>query len=809
MVAAQKWQGLDESLPYVDFPTDGIARHDSGALTACWYFTGKDPHSMSPASIASVCTSMHRVLMSLREGWVVQFYQLHLDVVDYLPEGHFPDPTSWTVDEIRRRNYMTAGRHMASDYAISVTWRQPDSVHTKVARTLVVGSETQYTSDELYLQDFQNAIGLLEFNMSTAFKMMRMSAYDFAKIKARGSDILSFIATVMNGERQYIRMPVDGMEARHLLGYDFRGGLTPKIGDRHIAPIVIEGWPDEALPAMMQFLDYSDIPFVLSTRFIYLGKPRFDREVHLVQRDWENLEKSLGATAFPSSEAHENDFDDHAISKSRDAKSLKTDVRSGDVCGGYLSIVLLLFNEDEGQLDLMAKQMVRTIENQFKFKARRERVGATSAWFSALPGNTSANVVKPLMHSMHAAYLAPLFTIWHGPSTHPCKYFEPGSPPLMRVNTDNANLFNLCLYHNDVGSTAIVGPTGGGKSYLLNNIISQHLRYEHAHVTVFDIGKSSRVLAAGLRGQWWDVGASQLCPLYNIGNRKGRSAAYQWIASCCEIQGVKMDYRKRATIHRALELLAQGEHRSITALCSNIMDPELQRAMAYYAGGSPGGVLLDGETDLIGDPSIQVYELESLLENNPPDVYIPVLLFLLQRTAKKVDDGKHGLVILDEAALSMKIETILNRAAALLVTIRKKDASLILSLTSVSQLLRSPIAGEILESCKTKVFIPNAEATSSEQMPSYRAFQLTDFEIGKIASGVEKQDYLIKCPSGSRVFTLNSSKAERILLGSSGKDEIALAERLMEEFPDDWVPRLLEYHGETAAANLWRSYACH
>ncbi|RNL24423.1 hypothetical protein C9385_13080, partial [Xanthomonas vasicola pv. vasculorum] len=61
-------------------------------------------------------------------------------------------------------------------------------------------------------------------------------------------------------------------------------------------------------------------------------------------------------------------------------------------------------------------------------------------------------------------------------------------------------------YVGYVGHAMVIGPTGAGKSVLLNLAETQFRRYEAAQVYVFDKGGSSRITTDHVGGRFYDLG---------------------------------------------------------------------------------------------------------------------------------------------------------------------------------------------------------------------------------------------------------------------------------------------------------------
>jgi hypothetical protein len=94
-----------------------------------------------------------------------------------------------------------------------------------------------------------------------------------------------------------------------------------------------------------------------------------------------------------------------------------------------------------------------------------------------------------------SATCSPVSAIWPGPLRNAylsAEFAKQGlladQPPLMQARTAATTPFRLDLHQGDVGHTLVVGPTGAGKSVLLNILALQWRRYPGARVVIFDKG---------------------------------------------------------------------------------------------------------------------------------------------------------------------------------------------------------------------------------------------------------------------------------------------------------------------------------
>lgn len=106
---------------------------------------------------------------------------------------------------------------------------------------------------------------------------------------------------------------------------------------------------------------------------------------------------------------------------------------------------------------------------------------------------------------------------------------------LLYTDTDGNSAFRLSLHVGDVGHTMICGPSGSGKSVLLNTIEAHFLKYPGSRVFIFDKAASSRALTLGVGGNFYNLAAesSELSfqPLAAINDDNEIRWAREWILS--------------------------------------------------------------------------------------------------------------------------------------------------------------------------------------------------------------------------------------------------------------------------------------
>ncbi len=144
--------------------------------------------------------------------------------------------------------------------------------------------------------------------------------------------------------------------------------------------------------------------------------------------------------------------------------------------------------------------------------------------------------------------------------------------------------------------------------------------------------------------------------------------------------------------------------------------------------------------------------------------------------------------MLSDSSFGAKIEEWLR-------TLRKKNAAVVLATQSLAEIANSPYRDVILESCPTKLYLPNPEAENAATRDMYQRFGLTDRQIEIVAEATPKRHYYYVSPLGRRLFQFSLGQAALAFIGAGSKDDILSARRMMREHRDGWTIEWLRARG--------------
>jgi len=341
-------------------------------------------------------------------------------------------------------------------------------------------------------------------------------------------------------------------------------------------------------------------------------------------------------------------------------------------------------------------------------------------------------------------------------------------------------------------------------------MVARIRRYPGAQVFAFDFGGSIRAAILAMGGDWHDLGGAltegteagvYLQPLARIDEGTERAWAAGWIAAILAREGVTVTPEVKEHLWSALTSLASAPigERTITGLAVLLQSSDLKQALRPYCLGGPHGRLLDAEIEDLGTAPVQAFEIEGLIGTAAAPA---VLSYLFHRIGDRLG-GRPTLLIIDEGWLALDDEGFAGQLREWLKTLRKKNAAVIFATQSLSDIDASAIAPAIIESCPTRLLLPNERAIEPQITAIYRRFGLNDRQIEIVARAMPKRDYYCQSRRGNRLFELGLSEVGLALCAASSKaDQAQIAAILSEHGRDGFLAAWLHARGAGWAADL-------
>jgi type IV secretion system protein TrbE len=739
---------LADWLPWAGLVAPGVVLNKDGAFQRTARFRGPDLDSSTPGELVATSARLNNALRRLGSGWALFVEAERREAANY-PDSDFPEALSWLVDEERRATFEAVGSHFESGYHLTLLYLPPEESTARAAKLLYENTQVAGVDWRERLAGFvsetERFYGLLDGVMP------ELAWLDDAQT-------LTYLHACASTRRHAVAVPEVPVHLDALLSDEaLTGGLAPMLGEQHLRVLTVRGFPTSTWPGLLDDVNRLGFAYRWSTRFICLDKAQAERE--------------LG-----------ND----------------------QVAFGYVTATVTVLDLDTTAADEKLRAVERTIQGR-GFVTIPETLNAVEAWLSSIPGHAYANVRQPIVSTLNLAHMLPVSAVWAGQERNA----HLDGPPLIVTRTDGATPFRLVTHIGDVGNTLVVGPIGMGKSVLLATMALQFRRYAGSRIFAFDMGRSIRATVLGLGGEHYDLGADESIafqPLARIDQDSERAWAAEWIEGRLLHEGAAVGPAEKEAVWSALSSLASApvDQRTLTGLSVLLQSNSLRQALQPYVLGGAHGRLLDADHDRLGTADVQAFEMEELMHSKA--AALAVLRYLFARFEARLD-GAPTLLILDEAWLFLDDPVFAARIRQWLKTLRKKNVSVIFATQSLADVQNSSIAPALIESCASRIFLPNPQATEPQIRTIYQGFGLNARQIEIVATAQPKRDYYYQSRLGNRVFELGLGPvALAFATASSPPDQRAMdaisAALPATEFAGAW----LRHRGLDWAAELLPSF---
>ena len=787
---------LADFLPWAALIAPGVVLNKDGAFQRTARFRGPDLDSATLTELTATAGRLNNALRRLGSGWTL-LVEAQRNAATAYPAGDFPDPVSTLVDEERRADFLAEGAHFESDYFLSLVWLPPAEDRSWVDRWLYEGRHERGVDWPEQIRGFvdrtDRLLALVEGFMPEAQWL-------------NDEETLTYLHATVSTARHTVRPPETPMHLDAIVAdQPLTAGLAPRLGDAHLRTLTVIGFPTATWPGLLDDLNRLPFAYRWTTRAICLDKTEAAKLLGRIRRQWFSKRKSVAAIL---KEVMTNEasalMDSDAGNKAQDADEALQDLGADGVGYALVTATITVWDTTPAAADVKQRLVEKVIQGR-DFTCMAESLNAVEAWLGSLPGQVYANVRTPPISTLNLAHLMPLSAIWAGPAWN--DHLE--GPPLFFARTEGSTPFRFSNHVGDVGHTLIVGPTGAGKSVLLALMALSFRRYDCAQIFAFDFGGSIRAATLAMGGDFHDLGAAlsgegeglALQPLEQVDDPGERAWAAGWLADLYRREGVEITPEIKDQIWSALTNLASAPaaERTLSGFAALIQSNALKRALAPFTLDGPWGRILDGEFEHIGVASVQAFETEGLIGSGAAG---PVLAHLFHRIEARLD-GRPSLIIIDEGWLALDDKGFGSQLREWLKTLRKKNASVIFATQSLADIESSAISAAIVESCHTRVFLPNDRALEPQIQAIYRRFGLNARQIEILSQAIPKRDYYCQSRRGNRLFELGLGPVSlAFCAASSVTDQAAIARLFAEHGPVGFAAAWLRHRRLPWAADL-------
>ncbi len=764
---------LANYLPWLTMVNQGVIINKNGSLQATLKYRGQDLSSSTKSELVNVCARVNNALLRLKGN-----FSLHIEARreydNFYVKSNVKNIAGYIVED-ERNNQFKNESYLTSNFYMTILYTPEIENKQKFKEYLIDNKsdmEIKEWTDEIEI--FKNGVNTISNNLSTCLNDVRLLTE---------KETLKYLHSMISTKNHDIELPPTPQFINHYLNDCFLvGGLKPKLRDKFIKCISINSFPLATHPAFLDRLNRLNIEYRWVTRYIMIEKLEaekiLEKEIKKHYAGRLSIMQVLMQQLTNSAGGRENES---AKAKAKEVEQQKYLVQQDNIGLGYYTTTLVLLGEDERKLNEQCQIIEKEI-NSLGFTTVNEMVNCVEAWFGSIAGDLFHNIRRPMVNTLSLTHFLPLSSIWTGKKQEKEIYSDKRSvPALLYCETAGKTPFCLNLKVGDVGHTVIIGPTGSGKSTLLNTLAIQFSKYEDSQVFIFDKGASARVTTLGAGGDFYDLGAENnhlsFQPLRRIDSELEMEFANEWIQDIFIQSNVTLTPAKISEIYKTLDNMKELEPhlRTITTFSQIIQDSELRDSLRPFTIEGAYGKYFDNDFETFEGTNWMAFEMETIMKSK--NAVVPLLQYIFHRIETDMLNGKPSIIILDECWVFFKNEQFAQKIEEWLRVLRKKKCDVIFATQSPKEIKTSSIYNVVIDSCQSKIFLPNVTAKEPEYIELYKEFTLNNKEIDIVQSSTPKRDYYYKSPDGSRLFNLNlAPKTLSYVASNSPQDQFKAKE---------------------------------
>ena len=484
---------------------------------------------------------------------------------------------------------------------------------------------------------------------------------------------------------------------------------------------------------------------------------------------------------------------DKAISQVYEITRALDDAMSGRIGFGRHHMTVMCFDKTikslENAISMAEVEMMNT-----GVYVVREKWNMEPAYWSQFPGNFDYSVRQATINSKNFAGMASFHNYPTGK-----KFGNHWGEAVTVLNTTSKTPLYFNFHVRDIGHTMIVGPTGAGKTVLMNFLCCQAMKYD-PKMFFFDKDHGAEIFLRAIGGRYTILEAKSAAgfnPLQIEDNHSNRTFLIELLRQLASAIDKKITPEDIALISSAIDgnFKLKKEDRKLSNIAPffgmNTPGSLASRMMMWYGKGSHA-TLFDNEKDNLNFNEARIYgfEMGQLLKD--PISLGPVLMYLFHRISLSLN-GEPTMIILDEAWALIDNEIFAPTIKDWLKVLRKLNAMVVFATQSVEDIGKSQISDTLVQQSATQIFLPNLKATAVYRtvfMLSKREFSLiktTDpsSRYFLVKQGIDAVIAKLDLKGMDDVINVLSGRAETVLLLNEIRKQVG-------DDPKDWLPLFYE-----------------
>lgn len=634
-----------------------------------------------------------------------------------------------------------------------------------------------------YDQGLIDAYNELQENVEKVLQAFAGYGAKLLEVKKQGEayycEMLEFLGMLVNGlSRQPYLLPKMTID-RHLQSarvYVGRKIIECRAAKetKYMGVVSLKNYRPSTHAGMLDVFLTMPFEFVITQSFGYMDKGAAIHKMQLQQRRMIQSE-------------------DLAVSQVAEITGALDDAMAGRYAFGVHHLSILCFAESKKYLDKFCSEIGVELTNIGILNVR-ESINMEACYWGQLPGNESMLVRRATINTLNLAGFASMHNFPQGKIAN-----NHWGDAVTVFSTYSGTPFFFNFHVRDVGHTMIVGPTGAGKTVLMNFLCAQAQKFR-PRMFFFDKDHGAEIFIRAIGGRYSILDPSEnssFNPLQLEENSANKAFLCEWFGDLIKERNRDLTPEESATIVQAVDGVyrlpkEQRVMRNVASFFGAEFVGSIASRLAKWHSGGEKAKIFDNETDNI-DFSISNtfgFEMGPILQDSV--ALGPTLSYLFHRIQTSLD-GTPTMIILDEAWALIDNPVFAPKIKDWLKVMRKLNAMVVFATQSVEDATKSAISDTLVQQTATQIFLPNLRATPAYQ----KMFMLSDKEFDLIKTmDPSSRFFVIKQDAQAAIARIDlSGMRDAIQILSGRADTVELLQSIMQEYgedPDDWISIFLQ-----------------
>lgn len=451
--------------------------------------------------------------------------------------------------------------------------------------------------------------------------------------------------------------------------------------------------------------------------------------------------------------------EDAAISQIAEISDALDMAMSGHVAFGPHHLTVMCFEESLPELEKVLSLAIAELVN-LGINPVREKFVMEQAFWAQLPGNFEYIARGSDISTMNLAGFASLHNYPVGRINN-----NHWGDAVTVFDTSSGTPYYFNFHNRDVGHSVIIGPTGAGKTVLLNFLCAQAQKF-NCRIFFFDKDRGAEIFMRAVGGKYTIIEPGKVCnfnPLQLPDTPENRTFLGEWLHTLVTVHDEPFTAEDMDRINEAVAgnyKLARKDRilRNIAPFLGIEGPGTIAGRLKMWHSGGPYSGLFDNPTDIV-DFSIGSsfgFEMGEVLKERVS--LEPTLLYLFHRISLSLD-GTPTIIVLDEAWALIDNKIFAGRIRDWLKTLRKLNGMVVFATQSVEDATNSAISETLIQQTATQIFLPNPKATDAYK----KAFMVSEREFNLLKT----------TDPGSRYFLVKQGKDVVVArIDLSGMDDV-------------------------------------